>query len=399
MPDDPRTSSTRHANPGPIQPNLSADAEGDLLGVQELNLATSSVENRPSDSSMSAEDDDTAHSSTEPQPEGGVHQVGDQSSTFERFIQNTRKRLAPSPLDPTGEAPIYNVEGTADEDDDLYEGQVRPLIYGSLHKLSRSGKWQKRFFETDGESLSYFKSEKRVKLLATLDLFKVGVITISDDDPTGRTFTIQVADRPYSLRAESKATCKDWVITLNRIKEARMQVGGVKLVTPKFHPPPPDLLDGATGHEIAPRVVLVANRQRTRAVDSENPQAWEQIVHTQNAYPDGSNAWVGPNHTTQRSVLGKWKKRHSALAGLRRRLLKWARSIRKKATCATSEDDVVALDRHTHPPGHDDAPSDTDGEVSRRIEPRDDNSSWSEVDETKTEISRPVWDDDARQLA
>lgn len=90
-----------------------------------------------------------------------------------------QKRLS-GPIDPAADDAadaVSWIEGDIqEEDDDLYKGQVRPLIYGYLHKYGRNGKWQRRYFETDGESLSYFKSEKRVKLLATLDLFKVRTI-------------------------------------------------------------------------------------------------------------------------------------------------------------------------------------------------------------------------------
>ena len=47
------------------------------------------------------------------------------------------------------------------------------LIFGYLHKLGRNGHWQRRFFESDGSSLTYYKSGKRNKVLATLDLCKV----------------------------------------------------------------------------------------------------------------------------------------------------------------------------------------------------------------------------------
>lgn len=54
------------------------------------------------------------------------------------------------------------------------EGEpVDALIYGHLQKLGRNGKWQTRWFETDGQCLSYYKTSKRSKLLATLDLEKV----------------------------------------------------------------------------------------------------------------------------------------------------------------------------------------------------------------------------------
>lgn len=343
------------------------------------------------------------------------------------YFHAVQRRLTSNALDPADETPIYTVEGKIEaEDDDLYQGQVKPLIYGYLHKLSRSGKWQLRFFETDGESLSYFKSEKRVKLLATLDLFKVrkpignflglhcvakdmlcgkvGTITMSAEDPTGCTFSIQVADRPYSLRAESKSTCKDWVITLNRIKEARMQVGGVKLVTPKFHVQPPDLLDenGGRTHDIAPRVVLVANRQRTRAVATENPQAWEQLVQNQVQY-NPPKVWVGPKHTSQRSqrlALGRWNKRQNAFHNLKLRLLQWARSLRKKATCTPAEGDVVTSDSSSKRDDIASEKKEAEMSMSRRMD-RDDSSTWSEAEETKVEISPQIFDDEgeARQLA
>ena len=104
---------------------------------------------------------------------------------------------------------------------------------------------------------------------------QVGTIAMDAEDPSGCTFFIQVADRPYSLRAENKQTCMDWVINLNRVREARMQVGGVKLVTPRFKQNEPDFRQGQgqkRKFKVAPRVVLDANRPRTRAVDDE--QQW-----------------------------------------------------------------------------------------------------------------------------
>ena len=55
----------------------------------------------------------------------------------------------------------------------LDDDELKPLIYGYLHKLGRNGHWQKRFFESNGERLTYYKSVKRTKVLATLDLCKV----------------------------------------------------------------------------------------------------------------------------------------------------------------------------------------------------------------------------------
>ena len=60
----------------------------------------------------------------------------------------------------------------------LDEDELTPLIYGYLHKLGRNGHWQKRFFETNGERLTYYKSGKRKKVLATLDLYKVSYVCV-----------------------------------------------------------------------------------------------------------------------------------------------------------------------------------------------------------------------------
>jgi len=69
----------------------------------------------------------------------------------------------------------YNDAISDDEDDDKDNDMLEDgvLLYGYLQKLGRNGKWQTRWFETDGECLSYYKNKNRSKLLATLDLEKV----------------------------------------------------------------------------------------------------------------------------------------------------------------------------------------------------------------------------------
>lgn len=217
------------------------------------------------------------------------------------------------------------------------------LIYGYLQKLGRNGKWQTRWFETDGECLTYYKSSKRTKLLATLDLAKVGSIVMNGQDGNETTFTINISERPYHLRADSTAACKDWVITLNRVKEARMREGNVKLALPSDQPP--DLLD----HNYTPRIVVVANRQRTRAIDDEEIKTWEH-GHGWHNNPanDGRSNYMAPSS----GRLARWQKPRTSFARLASKLAKWARSIRKYG-CADAENHVV-LDHHLHPPGHDD---------------------------------------------
>ena len=53
-------------------------------------------------------------------------------------------------------------------------------ISGYLYKKSTSGNWQRRYFETNGNHLTYYKSNKISKLLAALSLSQVGSIKLSE---------------------------------------------------------------------------------------------------------------------------------------------------------------------------------------------------------------------------
>jgi hypothetical protein len=171
------------------------------------------------------------------------------------------------------------------------------------------------------------------------------------DDTKGCAFTIQVLGRMYNLRTDSRASCKDWVITLNRIKEAHLQQGRVKLVSQ-----PVDLLDRQTEDYVMPRVVVVANRERTRAVDESIE--WD---NGRAKVPDPSPNYGYDGGRSQSSlgnaVLARWSKRKSSMTKLRAKLGKWARSLQKFSnSCTKMGEDAVHLDRHVHPPGHDDQP-------------------------------------------
>ena len=211
------------------------------------------------------------------------------------------------------------------------------LIYGYLQKLNRNGKWQTRWFESDGECLTYFKSSKRIKLLASLDLAKVGSIVVNVGDETGCCFTINIAKRPYHLRADSKTAMKDWVITLNRVKEARMQEGNVKLFMPKDLQqnhnrqiqPPIDLLDDQ--NYTTPRVVVVANRQRTHAVEDDDFHSWENI------------GAVDENKSRPPISIARWQKPKNSIAHLASKVLRWARSIRKYHCSADPQNQVMGV--------------------------------------------------------
>jgi hypothetical protein len=109
--------------------------------------------------SLSHDDDD---GNTEPSSQPSSHEHSDRTNNtsattpFARLLNSKRRKQSEE-------------DGHLNEED-RNEGA---LIYGYLQKLGRNGKWQSRWFETDGECLSYYKSSKRTKLLATLDLQKV----------------------------------------------------------------------------------------------------------------------------------------------------------------------------------------------------------------------------------
>jgi len=256
----------------------------------------------------------------------------------------------------------------------LDDDELKPLIYGYLRKLGRNGHWQKRFFESNGERLTYYKSTKRTKVLATLDLCKVGEIAIDKTDPEECTFTIQVSHRPYYLRAEDKARCNDWVIILNRAREARMNVGNIQLVKP-------NLEGGGVGSnglthrsqagsdDYAPCIVISALRPRTQAVmnfevdenlggqgvpDLLGLEEEEQIevMKRDDHHPNIDQLPVSPlqEHYQQQQHPGesiaKWQKRHSKMHTLSLRFLKWARSITHQADACRREGGVVVVPAH-----------------------------------------------------
>uniref|UniRef100_A0A7S4HXI2 PH domain-containing protein n=1 Tax=Odontella aurita TaxID=265563 RepID=A0A7S4HXI2_9STRA len=381
------------------------------------------------------QDDDTAPSSTCPQPPTGegTRNHPRRTSSFGRFLKTPLKQLrqsssfigeseqgAPSTNKHGSEAlvvPPKDTGGLLEVEGLWQEDEVKPLVYGYLRKLGRNGQWQKRWFETDGMHLTYYKSRKRTKVLASLDLCHVGAIQIDNTDPSGCTFTIEVADRPYFLSATSEPLCKHWVINLNRVKEARCQVGGFQLVEPRFHHGDAAGADGTDRERtesdecMAPRVVMVANRTRTRAMaPSETEDAMLEMLRQseekkadEDAIPLGMNVGGGgvdtaaggvPPHRASSAppllqdqgeqmdatiaagggvvvegagqgqqqavvrtnsprlnlpVLARWHKRRNTLTKLSLRLLRWARSMKTSSNCIGDED--VVMGSPVHPPG------------------------------------------------
>jgi len=155
------------------------------------------------------------------------------------------------------------------------------------------------------------------------------------------------------LKAESASICIDWVITLNRVKEARLQVGRVKLVTPKYTQ---DSVDDSG----AARVVLQANRPRTHHL--QDAEQWQEITATATGNTANSTISSPARQSsriaydsltiTARESMAVWEKAHG-LQRIKYKVLQWARSVKKAAVdvkqaaqeCRTpSEDGVITTD-------------------------------------------------------
>jgi hypothetical protein len=219
---------------------------------------------------------------------------------------------------------------------------------------------------------SFFRIQKEPHIIvrfASSCHSQVGEIAIDKTDPDECTFTIQVKNRPYYLRAENKARCNDWVIILNRAREARMNVGNIQFVKTKSR----DGVDGplmsagsanrdqSDSDEYAqPCIVISALRPRTRAV-----RDFEGEMDVQNHPPDllTSNTaqeeeqievlnWTDrPSQKYQAGAgdsesMAKWQKRHSVMHTLSLRFLRWARSITQHADTCRRERDVVVVPAH-----------------------------------------------------
>jgi len=311
---------------------------------QRSNPASDDDETEPSSSTNTRENNATTFNNENSTAAKGYTRSDSNTgatSTFGRLVKSAAKSI-------NNRTPATNTDRKQSADEEgVIEGV---LIYGYLQKLNRNGKWQTRWFETDGECLTYFKSSKRVKLLASLDLAKVGSIVINNEDENGCCFTINIAKRPYHLRADSKTAMKDWVITLNRVKEARMQEGNVKLFMPKDfqknhnrqNQPPIDLLDDQ--NFTTPRVVVVANRQRTHAVEDDELHSWEAIgaMDENNPFEDITSQSI----TGTSASIARWQKPKTSIFHLASKVLRWARSIRKYHCSADAENQVMVLNHN-----------------------------------------------------
>lgn len=98
---------------------------------------------------------------------------------------------------------------------------------GYLNKKTKDGRWQKRWFESNGHFLAYYKSKKKERLLAALSLPQTGEIRLITENTTGTTtgtgrqiglFSIELNSRIYILQARTDEEAEKWVLTLNNLK-------------------------------------------------------------------------------------------------------------------------------------------------------------------------------------
>ena len=105
------------------------------------------------------------------------------------------------------------------------KGTKFPDLHGYLKKKSRHDRWQKRWFEANDHYLTYYKSPSSDKLLACIDLYQTGVIKLAvrdaekgnfdDADDSVSEFSLELGDRFYIIKAESRAEANKWVTGLN----------------------------------------------------------------------------------------------------------------------------------------------------------------------------------------
>jgi hypothetical protein len=277
---------------------------------------------------------------------------------------------------------------------------IQPILFGYLHKLGRNGKWQKRWFESDGTSLRYFKTSSRDQILATLDILRVGSIQMDYSDSNGCTFTIEVAGRSYYLCADTKERARDWVITLNRVKEARMKVGGLRIVQPnlehaalvgggavsgrrarttkkKFSSQSDSVNSSSDSDDdkAAARVVTTGSRPRTKGLGKDDFSEMEKSLEDETAGGTVAlleNGQAPPSPTTVKGTIGssspkhflqnhtmfphmeiphvndavvvRWRKQRSKVQNVVRRLSRWAK--RMTMIRCVIQNNVVHFDPH-----------------------------------------------------
>ena len=91
------------------------------------------------------------------------------------------------------------------------DGSGMAELRGYLQKKTKHGRWQRRWFETKGAFLTYYKEEGG-QILAAVNLPQVSAVELGSGE--AGLFTLKLDDRFYSVRAESSREAKRWVAGL-----------------------------------------------------------------------------------------------------------------------------------------------------------------------------------------
>ena len=103
---------------------------------------------------------------------------------------------------------------------------------GYLLKYSSTGLHRKRFFELNGEYLTYFKTEKKRKLLEAISIPSAACIRLTEYSHGAskpaisvgscKTILIDMRDRQYELLADTVEEARSWMKELTKIREAEL---------------------------------------------------------------------------------------------------------------------------------------------------------------------------------
>jgi hypothetical protein len=151
---------------------------------------------------------------------------------------------------------------------------------GYLMKKSTAGDWQKRYFETNGNFLTYYKSQKMSKLLAALSLPQVGEISMCSNGESC-TFQLDLKDRQYILKATTPEEAQSWVDTLVLLRDG----GGVPAGKNKSATATPTKGEAPSGGVDPNEGIVTYPSPKTEALDPAN----EGVFVKQNRDMDASD--------------------------------------------------------------------------------------------------------------
>lgn len=110
---------------------------------------------------------------------------------------------------------------------------------GYLRKKSSKGRWQRRFFETQGHYFVYRKDAESPELLASMDMSQVSEVNYNEGTTD---FVVQFGERGYQMRGSSVEDAERWV----KVLAGKMEAGVTATPSPK--------LKGALCHVFASRM-------------------------------------------------------------------------------------------------------------------------------------------------